>query len=61
MASSHWFLGVVKEIHQDAGNVTIALATLAAGFEQCPACPRSPIDFSLIVPPIGAPGKHETS
>jgi hypothetical protein len=26
-----------------------------------PALPRSPIDFSLIVPPFGQPGKHETS
>jgi hypothetical protein len=34
MASNPGFLGVVKEIRQDAGNVTIVLAVLAAGFEK---------------------------
>jgi hypothetical protein len=34
MARSVWFLGVVKEIRQDAGNVTIVLAVLAAGFDK---------------------------
>jgi hypothetical protein len=34
MASSLYFPGFVKEIRQDAGNVTIVLAVLAAGFEK---------------------------
>ena len=34
MASSLYFPGFVKEIRQDADNVTIALATLGVGFEK---------------------------